>query len=108
MLFKIILSIDNWLRACEDNVAVVHCVGGKGRTGTVIACYLLYCGMFKEIPEITQYINYELTKEFSKKEVNGQAIVYEKHSPYLKRLTWEHNGDSTFDFSCIPSKFKVS
>lgn len=47
MLFKIILSMDNWLRASKDNVAVVHCMGGKGRTGTVIACYLLYCGLFE-------------------------------------------------------------
>jgi hypothetical protein len=27
MLFKIILSMDNWLRACPDNVAVVHWYG---------------------------------------------------------------------------------
>ena len=46
MLFKIVLSMDNWLRASKENVAVVHCMGGKGRTGTVIACYLLYCGLF--------------------------------------------------------------
>jgi len=24
----------------------VHCVGGKGRTGTVIACYLTFTGLF--------------------------------------------------------------
>jgi len=27
-------------------VAVDHCLAGKGRTGTVIACYLTYSGMF--------------------------------------------------------------
>jgi len=50
LLFKIIYSMDEWLRKHEDNVAVVHCVGGKGRTGTVIACYLLYSNMVGEDP----------------------------------------------------------
>lgn len=66
MLFQIILSMDNWLRASPTNVAVVHwcaekmgvrlfhpltpgvSMGGKGRTGTVIACYLLYCGLYDD------------------------------------------------------------
>eukprot|EP01102_Stenamoeba_stenopodia_P019431 TRINITY_DN7336_c0_g1_i1.p1 TRINITY_DN7336_c0_g1~~TRINITY_DN7336_c0_g1_i1.p1 ORF type:complete len:411 (+),score=84.99 TRINITY_DN7336_c0_g1_i1:184-1416(+) len=48
LLFKIVLSMDNWLKASPQHVAVVHCVGGKGRTGTVIACYLIYAGLFQQ------------------------------------------------------------
>merc|ERR1712023_139167 len=48
MLFNIVHTMHNWLRACRSNVAVVHCVGGKGRTGTVIACYLTYTGVFTD------------------------------------------------------------
>lgn len=35
-----------WL--CEDpeNVVIVHCLAGKGRTGCIIACLLLYMGKF--------------------------------------------------------------
>ena len=35
-----------FLKESTLNVAVVHCIGGKGRTGTVIACYLAYAGLY--------------------------------------------------------------
>mmetsp|Transcript_35767 Transcript_35767/g.89747 ORF Transcript_35767/g.89747 Transcript_35767/m.89747 type:complete len:867 (-) Transcript_35767:163-2763(-) len=62
MLFRILLSMGDWLKLDALNVAVVHCVGGKGRTGTVIACYLIYCGMFSE-PEAA--LNFFATRRSS-------------------------------------------
>ena len=45
-LIKIIHAMDSWMKADGRNVSVVHCLAGRGRTGTVIACYLTYCGMY--------------------------------------------------------------
>lgn len=36
-------------------VIIGNCVGGKGRTGTVIACYLLYCGLFDSPEQALTY-----------------------------------------------------
>lgn len=43
-LFELCTSLDSWLQADSQNVAVVHCLTGKGRTITVLACYLAWIG----------------------------------------------------------------
>jgi tensin len=44
LLLKLILSMESWLKADKDNVAVIHCLTGKGRTSTVLACFLCWTG----------------------------------------------------------------
>eukprot|EP00045_Choanoeca_perplexa_P001964 m.22441 g.22441 ORF g.22441 m.22441 type:complete len:645 (+) comp11253_c0_seq1:163-2097(+) len=35
-------DIHRWLDKHPDNCAVIHCKAGKGRTGVIIVCYLMY------------------------------------------------------------------
>jgi len=44
-LLQILQQIDDWLKQSDDNVAVIHCKAGRGRTGTVVASYLVYAGI---------------------------------------------------------------
>ncbi|CAB9509003.1 Putative tyrosine-protein phosphatase auxilin [Seminavis robusta] len=39
---QLLLSLEKWLQASPQNVAVVHCLTGKGRTSTVLAAFLCW------------------------------------------------------------------
>ncbi|KAK2413068.1 Phosphatidylinositol 3,4,5-trisphosphate 3-phosphatase and protein-tyrosine-phosphatase pten1, variant 2 [Trifolium repens] len=41
-------SVDSWLSKDPKNIAVIHCMAGKGRTGLMVSSYLTYCGMSAE------------------------------------------------------------
>lgn len=42
MLFDVCKKVDIFLNQEINNVAIIHCQAGKGRTGTLICCYLIY------------------------------------------------------------------
>lgn len=44
LMMKILLSLESWLKADQENVAVIHCLTGRGRTSTVMAAFLCWMG----------------------------------------------------------------
>ena len=45
-----------------SNVVAVHCSAGKGRSATVICCYLLYSGRFNTTQEVLNYYQKKTNK----------------------------------------------
>lgn len=58
LLLKLLVSMENWMKADDRNVAVVHCLTGKGRTSTVLAAFLCWMGEagFGDINQALDYI----------------------------------------------------
>ena len=58
LLLKLFISMESWLKADPRNVAVVHCLTGKGRTSTVLAAFLCWMGeaQFHDIYQALEYI----------------------------------------------------
>eukprot|EP01117_Protostelium_nocturnum_P010730 TRINITY_DN3863_c0_g1_i3.p1 TRINITY_DN3863_c0_g1~~TRINITY_DN3863_c0_g1_i3.p1 ORF type:complete len:661 (-),score=191.90 TRINITY_DN3863_c0_g1_i3:47-1927(-) len=54
-LVEVVLLMDQWLIQDPNHVAVVHCQAGRGRTGLVIAAYLLYIGLFYHAEDALNY-----------------------------------------------------
>ena len=47
MIPRLCASVDEFLGEHPENVVVLHCKAGKGRTGTMICSYLVYAGEFE-------------------------------------------------------------
>ena len=56
LLFKICTSVESWLDADVDNVAIIHCLTGKGRTAALMACILTWNGEFSGPMEALEYV----------------------------------------------------
>ena len=53
MMWSLYSIIDFWLSLDKENVIAVHCLAGKGRTGTVIVCTLLMQGFFNNLKHLS-------------------------------------------------------
>lgn len=56
LMFKMCTSMESWLDADERNIAIVHCLTGKGRTAVVLACVLTWIGEFSSPMEALNYV----------------------------------------------------
>jgi len=64
-------SVKEWLNADPENVIVVHCKGGKGRTGTMICVWLVEAGVFSTATQSLDYFGNRRTDTNVSKKFQG-------------------------------------
>jgi len=70
-LMSLCEAMHNWLQEDPTRVLVVHCKGGKGRTGTVICAYLLYSGQLAAAEDALEMFGKKRTDPTKKGRIQG-------------------------------------
>ena len=93
-LFKICLSMKTFLLQNEKNVVIVNCQAGKGRTGTIICCFLLFSGYFSKPDDCFNYYSY---KRFQR----GQGVTQPSQRRYVIYFYAMLNKEFEFPYNIV-------
>jgi phosphatidylinositol-3,4,5-trisphosphate 3-phosphatase/dual-specificity protein phosphatase PTEN len=78
MVFEACNNATSFLLANEDNVVAINCNHGKGRTGTIVCCMLVYCSIMKD-SELS--MDYYAKKRFEKE---GYGVTQPCQIQYIR------------------------
>eukprot|EP00808_Paulinella_micropora_P017113 g56318.t1 len=89
LLCQACAHLADWLAKDPEHVAVVHCKAGKGRTGTVISAFLLWC---QAMEDPTQALHYYARMRSNREESSGivqfskDGVTIPSQKRYVKYL----------------------
>jgi len=70
-------DINVWLNEDEEHVVGINCKAGKGRTGLIICCYLLYTGTCATTDEALRFYGVRRTKD-------GKGVTIASQQRYIR------------------------
>lgn len=78
--------LHSFLSESEENVGAIHCKAGKGRTGLMIASYLIYNGQHKEAEAALRYFAVKRTKNCKGVTIPSQKRYVDYFRIYVEQL----------------------
>ncbi|CAJ1019854.1 Dual specificity phosphatase, catalytic domain/C2 domain of PTEN tumour-suppressor protein, putative [Leishmania lindenbergi] len=75
-----------------NRAVAVHCKGGKGRTGTMICAYLMYCGQCRSADAALRHFSLLRSRIGAQKLQGVQTPSQERYVRYFEHLINEHPG----------------
>ncbi|KAL4497259.1 hypothetical protein ABPG72_011194 [Tetrahymena utriculariae] len=98
-LFIICEKIHQFLKKKKENVAIIHCLAGKGRTGTIICCYMIYSGRFETPQEALLYYG---KKRFLQEGLGVNQPCQIRYVYYFHQILTERNVYPTLKYiKCV-------
>ena len=85
-------DVEAFLQAHPENIAVIHCKAGRGRTGFMISCLLLYLGVVSTADEAIRRFTEKRVKQGTTALNNPSQIRFVHYWEELLRLKFHHNG----------------
>ena len=100
LILDFCIDICLYLSINPKGVAAIHCKAGKGRTGVMIVCYLLFSGLCQTADEA-------LTHYASQRTLNGRGVTIPSQIRYIKYFETFLSANYERPFmSCIPKIIK--
>jgi len=101
LLFKCIQTMDAWLNADPLNVVAIHCMAGRGRTGTVISSFFLYTRMFATASEALSFFA-------SKRSMTAEGVGVPSQIRYVEYIQIMMNNNFTIPMEVVPEAKRLA
>jgi len=94
LILPFCIDVEEWLKADPENIAAIHCLAGKGRTGTMICCYLMYSNFLKSADDAIKFYGRMRT-------TNGKGVTIPsqlRYIYYFEEILKIHSGKNLNNF----------